>query len=160
MSQPFVGEIRAFGFNFAPRGWQQCNGQTLSISANAALFALLGTTYGGNGTTTFNLPDLRGRVAISQGQGPSTSNYVIGEAAGTETVTLLSTQMPQHTHTVNAVSNAAGATVPTNALIGEMLPLSKGGAISQTNYSTATANTTMNANMLTAAGGSQPHANL
>src|SRR3569833_3421678 len=96
MSSPFLGEIRAFGFNFAPKGWTMCNGQQLSMQQNAALFSLLGTQYGGNGVTTFALPDLRGRTAVNQGQGPGLSSYVIGEVTGTETVTLISTQMPQH----------------------------------------------------------------
>ncbi|WP_404372317.1 phage tail protein [Sphingomonas sp. MMS24-J45] len=98
MSQPFIGEIRAFGFSFAPRGWALCNGQLLSIQQNAALFSLLGTTYGGNGQTNFQLPDLRGRAALTFGQGPGLSNYVQGQVTGTETVTLLSTQIPQHNH--------------------------------------------------------------
>lgn len=98
MSEPFIGEIRMFGGNFAPRGWALCNGQTLPISQNAALFSILGTTYGGNGQTTFMLPNLQGRVAIHAGQSPGTSQYVLGESAGTENVTLLQTQMPMHTH--------------------------------------------------------------
>lgn len=107
MSSPFLGEIRAFGFNFAPKGWTMCNGQFLSIQQNAALFSLLGTFYGGNGVTTFALPDLRGRGAVNQGQGQGLSNYVIGEQTGTETVTLISTQMPQHNH-LWAANNAVG----------------------------------------------------
>ena len=125
MSSPFLGEIRAFGFNFAPKGWAMCNGQQLAIQTNAALFSLLGTFYGGNGVTTFALPDLRGRGAVNQGQGPGLSNYIIGEQTGTETVTLVSTQMPQHNH-LWAANNAlgdhpspsgnflAGARIPTN----------------------------------------------
>ena len=125
MSSPFLGEIRAFGFNFAPKGWTMCNGQQLSIQQNAALFSLLGTQYGGNGVTTFALPDLRGRTAVNQGQGPGLSSYVIGEVTGTETVTLISTQMPQHNH-LWAANNAlgdhpsplnnflSGAKIPTN----------------------------------------------
>src|SRR4029450_14155051 len=100
MSEPFIGMIILVPYNFAPRGWAFCNGQILSIAQNTALFSLLGTTYGGNGQTTFALPDLRGRVAISGGQGPGLSNYTIGEQAGTETITLLTTQMAAHTHTV------------------------------------------------------------
>src|SRR6266480_4308295 len=100
MSEPFLGEIRTFGFNFAPRGWAQCNGQLLSISQNTALFSLLGTTYGGNGQTTFALPDLRSRVPIHQGQGPGLSQYSIGQSAGNESVTLNQSQMPAHIHPV------------------------------------------------------------
>lgn len=98
MSSPFLGEIRAFGFGFPPRFWALCNGQLLAINQNAALFSLLGTQYGGNGTTNFALPDLRGRAALHYGQGPGLSNYTIGIPTGTETVTLLSTQIPQHNH--------------------------------------------------------------
>jgi len=104
MSEPFVGEIRAFGFDFAPQGWLQCNGQTLAISQYAALFSLLGTTYGGNGTTNFQLPNLQGRVAIGQGNGAGLSPYVMGQAAGTENVSLATAQIPSHTHAVNAVT--------------------------------------------------------
>ncbi len=113
MSQPFLGELRQVGFGFAMRGWALCNGQLLAIQQNAALFSLLGTQYGGNGTTTFGLPDLRGRVPLCFGQGPGLSNYPIGQSIGTETVTLLSTQIPQHTHilagdtTIAATSNAS-----------------------------------------------------
>ena len=107
MSQPFLGEIRAFGFGFAPKAWALCNGQLLSIQQNQALFSLLGTFYGGNGTTNFALPDLRGRAALGYGQGPGLSTYVIGEPSGTENVTLLSTQIPQHTH-VWAASTSLG----------------------------------------------------
>src|ERR1700712_5433026 len=102
----FLGEIRMFGGNFNPRGWQLCNGQLLAVSTNSALFSILGTQFGGNGTTTFGLPDLRGRVPVHQGSGPGLSPYVIGEATGTENVTLLSTQMPAHNHLVKAASAA------------------------------------------------------
>ena len=110
MATPFIGQISTFGFNFAPQNWSLAQGQILSIAQNTALFSLLGTQYGGNGQTTFALPDLRGRVAIGQGQGPGLSNRVIGELAGTETTTLLSTQMPQHVHSL------AGATGTLNAV--------------------------------------------
>ncbi len=109
MSDPYLGQITAFGFNFQPRGWLLCQGQILSIASNTALFALLGTNYGGNGQTTFALPDLRGRVIIGQGQGPGLSDYVIGEVGGSETVTLLSSQMPMHTHTLAASSGGTKA---------------------------------------------------
>ncbi len=100
MLEPYIGGIVLFAGTFAPRGWAFCNGQLLAISQNSALFAILGTTYGGNGVTTFALPDLRGRVPVSQGQGPGLSNYTLGEQTGTETVTLLTTQMPAHNHTL------------------------------------------------------------
>jgi microcystin-dependent protein len=107
MSEPFLGEIRQGGWNFAPRGNALCNGQTLSIAQNAALFSLLGTTYGGNGTTTFQLPDLQGRHTIHQGSGPGLSTYVLGEKAGTESGTLLLSNLPLHTHTATFASTSS-----------------------------------------------------
>src|SRR5215475_4971153 len=104
MSEPFLGQIMLVPYNFAPRGWAFCNGQLLSISQNTALFSLLGTTYGGNGQTTFALPDLRGRVPLSSGQGPGLSNYNLGQSGGQETVTLTGNQMPAHQHAINANS--------------------------------------------------------
>jgi microcystin-dependent protein len=104
MSSPFLGEIRPWGLNFAPRGWALCQGQLLAISQNAALFSLLGTNYGGNGTTTFALPDLRSRVPMKYGTDPVGNNYVIGEVGGEETITVLSQQMPIHTHTLSGTS--------------------------------------------------------
>ena len=109
MSDPFLGMIIQVGFNFQPQGWQFCNGQLLSIAQNSALFSLLGTTYGGNGTSTFALPDLRGRVAIHQGQGNGLSTYVIGQASGTENITLNQNQMPIHTHTFNGSTSTLQA---------------------------------------------------
>lgn len=97
-----IGEIRMFAGNFAPRNWAFCAGQLMSISQNTALFSILGTTYGGNGQTTFGLPDFRGRQAVGTGQGPGLTNITLGEVSGTETVTLLTTQMPAHTHTATA----------------------------------------------------------
>jgi microcystin-dependent protein len=99
MSEPFIGQITLFAGNFAPRGWALCQGQILSIAQNTALFSILGTTYGGNGQTTFALPDLRGRVPMTFGQGPGLANRNLGEVGGTEAVTLLANQMPAHTHT-------------------------------------------------------------
>ena len=95
---PFVAEVRIVGFNFAPRGWAQCNGQILPISQNTALFSLLGTTYGGDGRSTFALPDLQGRVPMQPGQGPGLSYHDLGESAGSETVTLVTSEMPFHNH--------------------------------------------------------------
>ncbi|HEX9994322.1 MAG TPA: tail fiber protein [Acidimicrobiales bacterium] len=149
MSEPFLGEIRLFPYTFAPRGWAFCQGQLLSIAQNTALFSLLGVTYGGNGQTTFGLPDLRGRVAMSSGQGPGLSNYVLGETGGEETVTLLQNQMPMHNHMVNASSQASSASRPSG-----QFP-SAGGA-----YTGATDGSLMNPSMIGAAGGSQPHDNM
>lgn len=113
---PFLGEIRAVGFNFAPRGWALCQGQLLAISQSTALFSLLGTTYGGDGRSTFALPDLQGRAIVQTGQGPGLSQYVQGEETGTETVTLLSTQLPAHSHTVTG--SGASSTIATNSITG------------------------------------------
>src|SRR5919112_5286387 len=104
--EPFLGEIRLVPFNFAPRGWALCAGQLIPISQNQALFALLGTTYGGNGRTTFALPDLRGRVPVGAGQPAEGSSYLLGETGGQETVQLMSRQLPRHTHGVQASSAA------------------------------------------------------
>lgn len=111
MSDPFLGEIRMVGFNFAPRGWAMCQGQLLSIAQNNALFALLGTLYGGDGQTTFGLPDYRGRSPVGMGQGPGLSAVVQGEMAGTENVTLTLNQMPMHNHVATASASSATAQV-------------------------------------------------
>src|SRR5436190_12708376 len=108
MSQPFVAEIRIVGFNFAPRGWATCDGQLLPISQNTALFSLLGTYYGGDGKTTFALPDFQGSVPLSQGQSSTGTVYNLGQLAGTDNVTLLVSEMPFHTHTLQADSFDTG----------------------------------------------------
>jgi len=110
-SDPFLGQIMCAGFNFAPRGWAELNGQLLAISQNTALFALLGTQYGGNGVTTFALPDMRGRVLIHAGQGPGLTLRDQGESAGSEQVTLNNAQLPAHTHTVTPLGSTADATL-------------------------------------------------
>lgn len=157
MSTPYIGEIRMFGFGTrgAPTGWQACDGSLLPISQYDVLFALLGTTYGGDGQTTFAVPDLRGRVPIHQGQGPGLSNYVIGQRAGTETVTVLPTQMPAHTHALAVTSSAATAASPG----GGLMP----GALSgETFYVSDIAGATpvaMSTQSVSLSGGSQPHEN-
>lgn len=155
MSEAYIGEIRMFGYNFAPRGWLDCNGSLLAIAQYDVLFALIGTTYGGDGQTTFALPDLRGRLPISQGQGPGLSNYVIGQVAGTENVTLLSTQMPAHSHSAVATSASANVGSPGTTV----LP----GAISSdtlyTNDVTNLVPNVMAASSVSFAGGSAPHEN-
>ena len=113
-AEPFLGEIILAGFNFAPRGFALCNGQLLAISSNTALFSLLGTTYGGDGRVTFALPNLQSRVAIGFGQGPGLSNYVLGEVGGQESVTLLSTQMPAHNHSVQSNNGDGTQSSPVN----------------------------------------------
>lgn len=112
MSEPFVGEIRMFAGNFAPRGWAFCDGQLLAVSQNDALFSLLGTIYGGDGRTTFGLPDLRGRIPIHAGQGPGLSSRRLGAKGGAEKVTLTANQLPSHTHTFNAVRTPGTETAP------------------------------------------------
>ncbi len=106
----YIGIIKMFAGNFAPRGWAFCNGQLLSIAQNTALFSILGTTYGGNGQTTFALPDLQGRVPLGTGQGPGLSNYTLGEMAGTESTTLLITNLPPHNHIITVEANNSEAT--------------------------------------------------
>lgn len=125
MADPFVAEIRIFGFNFAPKGWAMCNGQILPISQNTALFALLGTMYGGDGKSTFALPDLQGRAAAHQGDFP----FMLGENGGEETVTLLSTEMALHNHTANAQNQPAQNNAPGN---NRVLARSVGGFAYQT----------------------------
>ena len=110
--EPFLGEITMFGGNFAPRGWAFCDGQLLAISSNNALFALLGTIYGGDGRTTFGLPELRSRIPLHQGTGPGLSQRRIGLRSGVEGVTLTASQLPSHTHTVNASGAAGDSNLP------------------------------------------------
>lgn len=153
MSEPYIGEIRIFAGNFPPRGWQFCQGQLLSIAQNTALFSILGTTYGGNGQTTFALPDLRGRAPMQPGQGPGLSPRTLGEQGGSETVTLISNQMPAHTHTLNAsgttgTSSSAGGAVLAGTAPGEGGPYG------------STVDTTLAPQSIGAAGGSQPHNNM
>lgn len=147
MSDPFLGEMRMVSFTFAPNGWAQCNGQLLPIAQNQALFALLGTQYGGNGTTTFALPDLRGRVAI----GPA-ANHPQGAAGGSATVTLSVDQMPLHGHAANAFAGAGTAKAPT----GQVFAQDSG---SNAMFAGA-ANATLASGAIASAGQSQPHENM
>jgi microcystin-dependent protein len=153
MAQPYVGEIRMFAGNFAPAGWMFCDGTQLSIAENDTLFNLIGTTYGGDGQETFNLPDLRGRVPIHEGTNPATgTTYTLGEQAGVETVTLNTQQIPQHNHALQA-TNAVG-TQPNPG--GNLLANSQG----PQPYIQEGPDNSLNAQTLTPAGGSQPHENL
>lgn len=145
----FIGEIRMFAGNFAPRSWALCDGQLLPIAQNQALFSILGTTYGGDGRTTFALPDLRGRVAIHPGNGPGLSNYVQGSKGGTETNTLTIAQMPSHSHAVNAVAEDGNQSVPSGNLPAGTKVLDK-------EYSDAAPNANMGAGMIGNSGGGQP----
>jgi microcystin-dependent protein len=160
MAEPFLGQIMLVGFNFAPQGWAFCNGQLLSISQNTALFSLLGTTYGGNGTTTFALPDLRGRAAVGFGQGPGLSNYDLGQSTGTETVTLTAGQMPSHNHLVAA--NAATATVPSpgGADLAQSYDATARHAVNTYSTPPMTAPVTLDPATVQQSGGSQPHSNI
>lgn len=177
--EPFIGEIKMFGGNFAPRGYAFCQGQIMAIAQNTALFSLLGTTYGGNGQNTFALPDLRGRAPVGQGQGPGLSPITLGEVAGVENTTLTINQMPQHTHTVTfsspltatgqAAIPAASASTSTQAAPGATTVLGPIAASGRpgTLYSTSAADTTLQPftitcsgsvpnGTITPAGGSQP----
>jgi microcystin-dependent protein len=118
MSDPFIGSVVLVGFSTVPRGWAPCNGQVLPIQQNQALFSLLGTTYGGNGTTNFALPDLRSRVPVgATGQGPGLGNIQLGEKGGTESVTVLTANLPAHTHPLNVQSGAGTTGVPGNGVV-------------------------------------------
>lgn len=155
MSSSFIGDIKIFAGNFAPRNWALCNGQLMPISQNTALFSILGTTYGGNGVTTFSLPDLRGRVPIHVGQGPGLTNRSLGEMAGQETHTLTASEMPQHNHVLNA--KTAGGT---QGGPGGNLPAASDQRNSQYATSAASGDATMAATTIGIAGGSQAHNNM
>lgn len=149
MSTPFLGELKLMSFGFAPKGWALCHGQLLPIAQNQALFALLGTNFGGNGQTTFALPDLRGRSPMHNG-----AALPLGEKAGQEAVTLLPSQMPAHSHSLTATNDLANASVP-----GGAVPAAKGrGGMSR--YGPAGGATPMGPGALASTGGSQPHDNM
>ena len=153
MSNPFVGEIRMFGGNFPPVGWAFCNGQVLAISQNSVLFALIGTTYGGDGVTTFNLPDLRSRVPISDGQGSGLSNYVIGQNGGVEQVTLNTSNLPAHSHSVASDSGTGTATSPAGNVWAN--------SVGAKQFTAAGSNTTLNPGAIgLSPGSSLPHENM
>jgi microcystin-dependent protein len=145
MAEPFLSEIRLFSFNYAPKGWALCNGQLLPINQNQALFSLLGTTYGGNGQTTFALPDLRGRYAMHEGNG-----HTLGEKAGTESVTINQSQMPQHLHFMQAASKDADLAIPGGNLLANF----------NNGYRSASNLTTLLAGTIGNVGGSQAHTNM
>ena len=149
MAEQFLGELRIFGFNFAPRGWAFCNGQTLSIAQNTALFSLLGTTFGGNGTTTFNLPNLQGATPVHFGSGLS-----LGQVGGEANHTLVTSEMPSHTHAVNGNSGAGNATTPVGNV---WAPVPATASINAYNNAQ---NGAMGGTAIGLGGGSQPHNNL
>jgi microcystin-dependent protein len=153
MSEPYLGEIRMFGGNFAPAGWAFCAGQLLPISENEALFQLVGTTYGGDGESSFGVPDLRGRIPIHAGQGPGISqNYQLGETGGIESVTLTVSQIPNHTHTLIGNSDIATDPTPTNDLLSTSSLL--------TPYVGIAPDAALAANAISTSGGSQSHDNM
>jgi microcystin-dependent protein len=151
MSDPFVGEIRTFGFNFAPQGWAMCNGQLLSISQNTALFSLLGTNYGGDGRSTFALPNLQSRVPIHQGQGAGLSPYVIGTAGGVESVSLTGSQGASHGHLIGASGGDATAGRPGGAVLART---------ADEIYGASPDGTTLNATTVQPSAGGTPHNNI
>ncbi len=145
MGQPYLGEIRMFAGNFAPAGWAFCEGQLLPIAQYDTLFTLIGTTYGGDGQTTFALPDLRGRIPIHQGQGGGLSPYALAESGGVEGVTLTTNQIPSHSHALQASTNAASGSTPAGNVTGTPTTISL--------YRAATPTVSLNSS------GSQPHGN-
>jgi microcystin-dependent protein len=154
MADPFVAEIRIFPFNFAPKGWAWCDGQLLPLSQNTALFSLLGTTYGGNGKSNFALPDLQGRAPMHPGQGPGLSLHDLGETGGSETVSLLESEMPAHNHGLMAATVASNSKAPA----GNVLARSVNGNVYLPPAGLPVVN--MSDQSLAPAGGDQPHNNL
>ena len=155
MADPFVAEVRILPTNFAPTGWAFCDGQLLPLSQNTALFSLLGTTYGGNGQSTFALPDLQGRAPMHPGQGPGLSNHDLGETGGSQTSTLLESEIPAHAHAIRAdAADPADVQAPSPAVV---LARSQGGNA----YQTSTASlVSLAATSLGTVGGGQPHNNM
>jgi len=159
MADPYIGEIRMFAGNFAPLGWAFCDGTLQAIADNQALFSLIGTTYGGDGESTFALPDLRGRVPLHQGP-LGGNNYLIGQQGGSETVTLNSNQMPSHTHLVSASTNTpvqSLSAIPITGIPGTMVP---GSLAKPRLYAAPGANVSMTAHTVQNSGGNQPHENM
>lgn len=154
MAEPFLAEIIMFGGNFAPRGWALCNGQLLQISSNTALFSILGTTFGGDGRTTFALPDMRGRIPIHDGTGPGLSPYRLGQRGGTETIPLNANQLPAHTHAVQCANKGGNERSPVGAY-----PAVDGTGVAA-NFSDRPANATSKWPETTNAGSGQAHNNV
>ena len=152
MADPFVAEIRIFPFNFAPRGWAWCDGQLLPLSQNTALFSLLGTTYGGNGKSNFALPDLQGRAPMHPGQGPGLSLHDLGETGGSETVSLLESEIPSHQHTIVASNSDATDQGPSGSRLA--------GGVGISAYAAPAALVQLSDQALAPAGGDQPHNNM
>jgi microcystin-dependent protein len=152
MSQPFVGEIRMFGGNFAPAGWAFASGQLIPISQNDILFTLYGTTYGGDGQETFALPNLQSRVPLHAGTGGDGQTYTLGQAAGVETVTLTTQQIPSHSHALIATGEIGTLNTPANNILAQCAGVKT--------YADVTPGVQLNNQCITAAGGSQPHENM
>jgi microcystin-dependent protein len=152
MAEPFLGQISIFGFNFPPKGWAFCNGQTLPIQQNQALFSILGTTYGGNGQTTFQLPNLQSRTLMGMGQGPGLSQYVLGQIGGVESHTLTLSELPIHTHLLQTSSATATGTPVANSEFAAQASVPV--------YRSGTPTTALSSASIGLAGGSQPHTNL
>ena len=150
MADPFVAEIRIFPFNFAPKGWAWCDGQLMPLSQNTALFSLLGTTYGGNGKSNFALPDLQGRSPMHPGQGPGLSLHDLGETGGSETVTLLESEIPAHSHQMNGLNDSGLQSTPGGAMMGRV----------NIYRTTPAAVVAMSSNAVLPMGGDAPHNNM
>ena len=157
MADPFVAEIRIFPFNFAPKGWAFCDGQILPISQNTALFSLLGTVYGGDGKSTFALPDLQGSVPMHPGQGPGLSLFDLGQIGGAETITLLVSEMPVHAHAVGRALNAEGNSITPVNSVWAQAPAGRGAAAL---YKEGAPTGQVNVNSLNITGGGLPHNNM
>ncbi len=157
MTEPFLGEIQIYSFNFPPKGWSICNGQLFSIQQNAALFALLGTTYGGDGITNFALPNLQGQAAISSGQGPGLSNYNLGQVGGEATHTLSISELPVHSHSLGVSTSAADQATPVGNHV-----LAKAEADNYESFASAVPMGTSNSGnqAIGNTGGNQPHSNI
>jgi microcystin-dependent protein len=151
MSEPFIGEIRIFGFNFAPKGWATCQGQLLAIAQNTALFSILGTSYGGDGKTTFALPNFQGIAPMHQGSGPGLTPRVIGESSGAETITLNVSQMASHNHAINCNNGNPNKQTPAGNFLSKSLP---------SNDYAASGPQQMSASATSVVGGGQPHNNM
>lgn len=162
MDTPFIGQIELFGFNFTPRGWASCDGQLLAIAQNDALFALIGTIYGGDGRTTFGLPDLRGRVAIGMGTGPGLSPYSIGELSGNQEVTLLSTQVPSHSHVLMGVGSEGDNNDPSGKVLAKSSATLERGStpVPANGYLPSTAGSSLAFDSIGMSGGNLSHNNM
>jgi microcystin-dependent protein len=152
MADPFVAEIRIFPFNFAPKGWAFCDGQILPLSQNTALFSLLGTTYGGDGKSNFALPNMQGNAPMHPGQGPGLSLHDLGEVGGSDTVSLLQSEIPSHSHAVNASGAEGTIGSPNDQLVASGVGVNM--------YTTSLNAASLNPNAVATAGGDQPHNNL